>query len=235
MLFGLEFTLILDSSSHPWRSSDTRIPRVTVLHMSQKKCCKSKHQQIFWATKLRSWCIKASESFREFVKASGANDSKADQTFSGQTCWHWEQQTATCPGALEQVTSIFQSGTQTSQNPGLPHVERSSCQSHVAATMKSKHCSSTCPELPRNKRPSDKIKCHNTRQKTVLFQKSRSGVGAKRSKQSASPKPCSPKLPRTYSYGMLLSSAGFIQHPKANSIEHTDLLRKAATYGSVWT
>lgn len=108
MLFGLEFTLILDSSSHPWRSSDTRIPRVTVLHMSQKKCCKSKHQQIFWATKLRSWCIKASESFREFVKASGANDSKADQTFSGQTCWHWEQQTATCPGALEQVTSIFQ-------------------------------------------------------------------------------------------------------------------------------
>lgn len=73
MLFGLEFTLILDSSSHPWRSSDTRIPRVTVLHMSQKKCCKSKHQQIFWATKLRSWCIKASESFREFVKASGAN------------------------------------------------------------------------------------------------------------------------------------------------------------------
>lgn len=47
-------------------------------------------------------------------------DSKADldqgsnydawqaKLFSGQTCWHWEQQTATCPGALAQVTWIFQ-------------------------------------------------------------------------------------------------------------------------------
>ena len=101
--------------------------------------------------------------------------------------------------------------------------------------MKSKPCSSTCPELPRKRqvnlqnvitlaKKSVKIR------RSVIFQllKSRSGVG-ERSKQSASPKPCSPKLPRTYSYGMLLSSPGFIKHQQTASNIRTSCARRPHT------